>query len=219
MLGVTHDIDDYLERLQSELNRVSRSQVSRFADLIHEAWENGRFIFVFGNGGSGATASHFVEDLARNTVPDANQDDLTKKRPRVLSLSDNTSWITALGNDLGFDQVFVRQLIQYGQPGDLAIALSVSGNSPNILAAVDWANRHGLRTFGLTGCDGGRLKEIQQDGLHVPLDDLGMAESVHLALCHWIVGEMHARINHVGRYALGRLRGRSARYWSSDKNA
>jgi D-sedoheptulose 7-phosphate isomerase len=118
-----------------------------------------------------------------------------------MSLTDNTPWITALGNDLGFDQIFVQQLMQYGQPGDLVIAISGSGNSPNVLAAVRWANRQGLKTFGLTGYDGGQLRQIQQQGLHIPLDDMGMAESVHLALLHWVVEEIHARINGVGRYA------------------
>ena len=158
---------------------------------------------MFGNGGSGATASHFSEDLGKNALREVDLDDDSKRRPRVMSLTDNTSWITALGNDLGFDQIFVQQLRQYGRPGDLAVAISVSGNSPNVLAAAEWANRRGLKTFGLSGYDGGRLKQVQQDGLHVALDDMGMAESVHLAVCHWIVEAIHARINHDGRYAQG----------------
>jgi D-sedoheptulose 7-phosphate isomerase len=201
MLGLTHDVGDYLERLQSELDRLNPVQVHRLADLIHEAWANERFIFVFGNGGSGATASHFAEDLGKNALRETDLGDDTKPRPRVMSLTDNTSWITALANDLSFDQIFLQQLMQYARAGDLVIAISGSGNSPNVLAAVQWANGHGLKTFGLTGYGGGQLKQIQQDGLHVPLDDMGMVESIHLAVLHWIVEEIHARVNRVGRHA------------------
>jgi len=201
MLGLTHDIDGYLERLACEADRVDRQRVRRLADHVYDAWKDGRFIFAFGNGGSGATASHFAEDLGKNALQACDLHDDAKRRPRVMSLSDNTSWITALANDLAFDQVFVQQLMQYGQPGDLAIAISGSGNSPNILAAVEWANRRGLMTFGLTGFDGGRLLEIQQDGIHIALSDMGMVESMHLVLLHWVVEEIHARVNQVGRYA------------------
>ncbi|HEX7376226.1 MAG TPA: phosphoheptose isomerase, partial [Pirellulales bacterium] len=83
----------------------------------------------------------------------------------------------------------------------LVIAISGSGNSPNVLKAVDWANRHGLRTFGLTGFNGGRLKQMQQAGLHVPLNDMGMVESIHLALFHWVLNDVFARINREGRHA------------------
>lgn len=201
MLGITHDIDQYLGRLQSELDRLDRSQVTRLADAIHRAYEAGRFIFVFGNGGSGASASHFAEDLGKNALRESDLDDDTKKRPRVMSLTDNTSWITALGNDVGFDAIFVQQLMQYAQSGDLAIAISGSGNSPNVLKAVEWANQRGLKTFGITAYNGGRLKSTAQDCLHVHLDDMGMAESIHLAVIHWLVEDLHARVNHDGRYA------------------
>ena len=201
MLGVTHDIDEYLQRLQSELDRLERSQARRLADAVHRAHRAGRLIFVFGNGGSGATASHFAEDLGKNALRECDLNDDAKKRPRVMSLTDNTSWITALGNDVGFDAIFLQQLMQYAQPGDLAIAISGSGNSPNVLAAVEWANHRGLESFAVTAYDGGRLKSIAQDCLHVQLDDMGMAESIHLAILHWIVEDLHARVNHDGRYA------------------
>ena len=107
----------------------------------------------------------------------------------------------AVGNDLDYDQIFVQQLMNYGSAGDLLIAISGSGNSPNVLNAVDWANRHGLKTFGLTGYGGGKLKTMQQDGLHVELDDMGMVESIHLCLHHWVLNDVFARINKQGRYA------------------
>jgi len=195
MLGVDLGVEDYLRRLKAELDRVDRAEVTRLADLIYDAWQNGRFVFVFGNGGSATTASHLAEDLGKGTLPQADLGDQSKRRLKVLSLTDNVGWLTALGNDLGYDQIFVQQLMNYGQPGDLAIAISGSGNSPNVLAAVDWANRHGLKTFGMTGYDGGKLKQLQQDGIHVRLDDMGMVESVHVCLIHWIVDELYGRIN------------------------
>jgi D-sedoheptulose 7-phosphate isomerase len=93
--------------------------------------------------------------------------------------------------------------MHYGQPGDLLVAISGSGNSPNVLAAVDWANRHGLVTFGMTGYNGGKLKQVQQAGIHVALDDMGMVESIHACLIHWLVDDLHARTNKDGRHAEG----------------
>ena len=209
MLGAQLAIDDYLRRLQAELDRVDRTEVRHLADLVYDAWQAGRFVFLFGNGGSATTASHFAEDLGKNCV---SPDDLargTGKRLKVLSLTDNVGWITALANDLRYDQVFVQQLAHYASPGDLAIAISGSGNSPNVLEAVDWANRRGLVTFGLTGFDGGKLKRIEQAGIHVPLDDMAMVESLHLCLGHWVVDDLMARIQGLGRHAGGKPKAES----------
>jgi D-sedoheptulose 7-phosphate isomerase len=164
MLGAKLDGVQYLERLQRELARIDQAALSRWADLLFEAWENGNFVYILGNGGSGSTASHMSEDLGKSTLREADLNDETKKRLKVISLTDNTPWIMAVGNDLSYDQIFVQQLMNYGGESDLVIAISGSGNSPNVLNAVDWANRHGLKTFGLTGYRGGRLAEIQQDG-------------------------------------------------------
>ncbi len=199
MLGIDLNVDDYLDRLQAELDRVDREAVRRLADLIHDAWDGGRSVFFFGNGGSATTASHLAEDLGKNCLQETVSRDKAK-RLKVMSLTDNTGWITALGNDLGYDRIFVEQLMHYGTAGDLAVAISGSGNSPNILAAVEWANANGLITFGMTGFDGGRLKQIQTAGLHVALDDMAMTESIHLCVCHWVVDDLYARINRTGKH-------------------
>jgi D-sedoheptulose 7-phosphate isomerase len=204
MLGVTLNADAYLQRLNEELDRIDRAAMARWADLIYGAWERGKFVFLIGNGGSGLTASHFCEDLGKGTIRDQDLRDESKKRLKVLSLTDNLGWIMAVGNDLAYDQIFVQQLMNYGSAGDVLIAISGSGNSRNVLAAVDWANRHGLVTFGLTGYDGGRLKEMQQDGLHVDLHDMGMVESIHMCLHHWVLNDVFARIHGEGRYAAGK---------------
>jgi len=200
MLGATLEVEQYVERLQAELARVDRQEIRTWADLVYEAWENERFIFVFGNGGSATTASHISEDLGKSSLHQHELKDETKKRLKILSLTDNQGWILALGNDVGYDQIFVQQLMNYGSAGDLAIAISGSGNSPNVLAAVDWANRHGLKTFGLTGFDGGKLRRQAHAGMHVPLSDMGMVESIHLCLFHWVLNDVFARINYEGRY-------------------
>lgn len=201
MLGAKLDVAPYLDRLHAEIDRVSRDELRQWADLIYQAWENEKFVFIFGNGGSGTTATHMSEDLGKSSLRPCDLKDETKKRLKVMSLTDNLGWILAVGNDVGYDQIFVQQLMNYGREGDVAIAISGSGNSPNVLAAVEWANRHGLKTFGLTGFDGGKLKAMQQAGLHVPLDDMGMVESIHLALFHWVLNDVYARINREGRYA------------------
>lgn len=200
MLGAQLTLPDYITRLQTEITRLDQPAIAKLADLIYQAWEQGRFVFIFGNGGSGTTASHFSEDLGKSTLRERELKDESKKRLKVLSLTDNLGWIMAVGNDVGYDQIFVQQLMNYGSSGDLCIAISGSGNSPNVLNAVDWANRHGLITFGMTGYGGGKLKQTQQHGLHVALDDMGMVESLHLCVFHWVLNDVFAKINGEGRY-------------------
>ncbi len=200
MLGATLATNAYLQRLNDELVKIDQAAMQRWADLVFQAWENERFVYIFGNGGSGTTASHMAEDLGKSTLHEKDLNDESKKRLKVLSLTDNAGWLMAVGNDLGYDQIFVQQLMNYGSPGDLVIAISGSGNSANVLNAVDWANRHGLTSFGLTGYSGGELKQRQTDGLHVELDDMGMVESIHLCLFHWVLNDVFARINSAGRY-------------------
>lgn len=201
MLGTTLDAQAYLDRLRVELARVDAAAVERWADFVFDVWTRGSALYLIGNGGSAAAASHLSVDLGKGTVAADNLRDESYERLRVVSLTDNVSWITAVANDLEYEQVFVQQLMSAAMGGDALIAFSGSGNSPNVLAAVDWANRHGLRTFGVTGFAGGRLKELQQDGVHVDLDDMAMVESVHVSLFHWVVDDVYARTRQTGRYA------------------
>lgn len=203
MLGASLTLPAYLDRLKAEIDRLDQAGIRQMADWLYEAWQRDQFVYIFGNGGSGTTATHFSEDLGKSTLHQHDLNDESKKRLKVMSLTDNQGWILALGNDVGYDQIFVQQLMNYGRPGDLVIAISGSGNSPNVLKAVDWANRHGLKTFGLTGYNGGKLKQMQHGGLHVALDDMGMVESVHLCIFHWVLNDVFARINHEGRHAKG----------------
>lgn len=201
MLGTQLTPREYLTRCAAEFDKLDLDQISGLADDIYAAYEQGRFVFLIGNGGSGSNCSHFCEDLGKSTIARENFTKEGVKRLKVLSLTDNTPYILAWGNDEGFDRVFVEQLKNFASPGDVLIAISGSGNSPNILNAVQWGNEHGLTTWGITGYDGGKLKSLGTKNLHVPLDDMGMVESIHLVAFHWILNDIHGRINHVGRYA------------------
>jgi D-sedoheptulose 7-phosphate isomerase len=194
MLGIKLSPRQFLDRVGAELGKIDPAQVQALADAIFDCYRQRRIVFVIGNGGSGSNASHFCEDLGKGTLRREDFDNDNKQRLRVLSLTDNTPYILAWGNDEGFDRVFVEQLKNLAEPGDLLIAISGSGNSPNILRAVEWANRNGLTTFGCTGFSGGKLKGLAKHGLHVPLDDMGIVESIHLTAFHWIVDNLHARI-------------------------
>ncbi|HMP15395.1 MAG TPA: SIS domain-containing protein [Gemmatales bacterium] len=195
MLGVTLNAQKFMERAAQELLRIDFSQMQNLADLIHERYQSGKFVFIIGNGGSGSNASHLCEDLGKCTLRREDFDNDNKKRLKVLSLTDNTPYILAWGNDEGFDRVFSEQLKNIGSSGDLLIAISGSGNSSNILRAVEWANRHGITTIGCTGFNGGKLKTLAHYNLHVPLDDMGIVESIHLTCFHWIIDDLHRRMN------------------------
>jgi D-sedoheptulose 7-phosphate isomerase len=194
MLGVKLDVRPFLQRVSQELERIDPAEVQALADAIYRCYQEDRFVFVCGNGGSGSNASHFCEDLGKGTLRREDFDNDHKKRLRILSLTDNTPYILAWANDEGFERVFVEQLKNLAGPGDLLIAISGSGNSPNVLRAVEWAKRHGLRTFGCTGFSGGKLRGLAHQGLHVSLDDMGIVESIHLTAFHWVVDRLHARI-------------------------
>ena len=195
MLGIKLNPTQFLDRIGQELRRLDPAEVQALADAIYACYEHGRTVFVCGNGGSGSNASHFCEDIGKGTLRREDFDNDQKKRVRILSLTDNTPYILAWGNDEGFERVFVEQLKNLARPGDLLVAISGSGNSPNVLRAVEWANRNDLRTFGCTGFNGGKLRTLAQQGLHVPLDDMGIVETIHLAAFHWVVDDLHRRIS------------------------
>ena len=189
MLGSVMGARDYLDRVCQEIRNLDLAQVENISDVIERAYHAGRFVFIIGNGGSGATASHLSEDLAKCTLRDFEN----QKRLKVLSLTDNTAGIMAWGNDEGYDRIFVEQLKNLASPGDVLIAISGSGNSPNILKAVDWANAREMITVGLTGFGGGKLRTAAPHNLHIGIDDMGVVESIHLVAFHWIIDDLNRR--------------------------
>jgi D-sedoheptulose 7-phosphate isomerase len=195
MLGINLNPRQFLDRVGEELRKIDPAQIQTLADEIYSRYQSRGTVYVIGNGGSGSNASHLCEDLGKGTIQKKDFDNDAKKRLRILSLTDNTPYILAWGNDEGFDRVFVEQLKNLANPGDLLIAISGSGNSPNILRAVDWANRNGLTTLGCTGFTGGKLQTLAHHNLHVPLDDMGIVESIHLTAFHWVVDDLHRRVS------------------------
>ncbi len=191
MLGARLGISDYLNRVCQDIQSMDPAQIEAVSELIEAAYDEGRFVFIIGNGGSGANASHFCEDLAKCTLRDFE----SQKRLKVLSLTDNAAAIMAWGNDEGYDRIFVEQLKNLASPGDLLLAISGSGNSPNILKAVGWAKEHGLKTVGITGFSGGKLKTLADYNLHSPVDDMGIAESLHLVVFHWFIDDLYRRFS------------------------
>jgi len=170
----------YLDHMATLTKTISTAGLTTLIQWMDEAARDDKTIFVVGNGGSGAVASHWVNDLGPNSVVDG------KPGFRVMSLTDNGGLLTALGNDASFEEVFEIQLKSFMRPGDLVIALSVSGNSPNILRAIEYANANGARTFGCAGMDGGQLAQISNQSIVVPSskDDYGPAEDAFSIIMH-----------------------------------
>jgi D-sedoheptulose 7-phosphate isomerase len=171
------------EYIQAQKTAHDSIPVDAVADLIvqlREALAAGRHIFVFGNGGSAANASHFATDLGKGAS------DKVGRRFRVLSLTDNVSWMTALGNDYAYEDIFVGQLQNYGQAGDMAIGISVSGNSPNCVKALEWARQHGLRTVALVGAKRGRMAEVAEKVLVINDTHYGRVEDAQMGICHML---------------------------------
>jgi len=168
----------YVGLLQEALTRFDWSKVDELAALITQAAREDKQIFVFGNGGSGATATHLVEDLAKGALYECG------KRLRILALTDNTPLILAWANDVGYEDIFVGQLKNFLDPGDLVIGISGSGNSPNVLKALEYAKQAGATTVGLTGFEGGKLKQLVDLALIVPSDNMQRIEDVHLVIAH-----------------------------------
>lgn len=182
---------EYKKYFIESLSLINENEVIAFIQLILQKYKEEKNIFVIGNGGSAANASHFAQDLAKGTRKSVN----TEKRIRALSLTDNVSFITALGNDDGYETIFEQQLRTFASSGDLLIAISGSGNSPNILKAVEWANKNKLHTIGITGFDGGKLKNNCNQQLHIELNDMATVESIHSYILHYIIIELNRRIN------------------------
>lgn len=180
---------NYLSDLNRVLEQVDEVEVDRLVDILASCRGTGKTVFVIGNGGSAANASHFAQDLAKGTRPSPE----TKVHLRAISLTDNLPFLSALANDEGYDQVFVGQLRTFANEGDVLIAISGSGKSGNVISATAWAREHGLRTVGVTGFDGGELKDLVHHSLHVPLNDMCTTESVHSILFHYIVLELTRR--------------------------
>ena len=187
------DFNNYKKTINSVLDSLNYGEIEKFLDLLADAYTNDKFVFVIGNGGSAANASHFAQDLAKGTKLDKDQ----SKRLKALSLTDNLPFITAQGNDEGYESIFEQQLRTFARTGDLLIAISGSGNSPNIISAVEWSNKNGIETIGITGFDGGKLRRTAHHSVNVVLNDMCTSESIHSIIFHYVILELRERLKKV----------------------
>ena len=174
----TKGIDNYFSRLKDTIDKISRDEINTVLNLLIDAYKNDKLVLTMGNGGSASTASHFVCDFNKGLTYQKEH------RFRFICLSDNVATMMAYANDVSYEDIFVEGLKNYLQPDDLVIAISGSGNSPNVIKAVEYTNKNDGITIGLTGYDGGKLKQISQHNIHVPIDDMQITEDLHLIFDH-----------------------------------
>jgi D-sedoheptulose 7-phosphate isomerase len=179
---------EYSSYLASILNKLDFNEIGKMIETILEAREKGAHIFFIGNGGSAATASHFANDISIGTR-------VTEKPFKAMSLTDNIAILTAVGNDDGYENIFTKQLQNFANSGDVLVAISASGNSPNIIHTVEYARQKGLKIIGLSGFDGGKLRELSDIKIHVQTlkGEYGPVEDVHMFIDH-LIGSYFNRI-------------------------
>ena len=171
-------IEDYLDLLKKTLAAFPTEEIADFVRVIERAYLEGKQIFLFGNGGSAATASHLACDFQKGIGGESS------RKFRAMSLNDCVPVMTAWANDTDYSNVFARQLETFVQPGDVVIGISASGNSPNVLEAVEVGNAKGAITYGVTGFQGGKLAKLAQKTIVVRCDNMQVVEDVHLILGH-----------------------------------
>ena len=174
------DPKQYKTALLEAIDRIDLGRVEQAIELFREARDGAKQIFVCGNGGSASTASHFTCDIVKGAS--YNRD----KRFRIMALAESLATLTAYSNDVSYEHIFVEQLKNFAQPGDLVMCISASGNSPNVLRATEYANSIACRTIALTGRDGGKLGTLAQLNIQVAVPHMGRIEDTHMVVCHMI---------------------------------
>ncbi len=186
--GIGGLADDYVQRLQTALGSLSRAELTELGEILGRAYRNGKQVFTVGNGGSSSLASHMAADLAKNTIGP------NMRRFRIMSLNENAAIVTALANDLGYENVFSEQLTNLIRAGDVLIVVSASGNSPNIIKAMHYARSQSAEVVALLGFDGGRAAALADLAIVVPSWDYGIVEDVHLVINHILVEHFKSRL-------------------------
>jgi len=183
---------EYLAYLSKLMAEIDKEAITLFMGELEKARQRGNIIFFAGNGGSACTASHMASDIGLDVMKKSG----TNQPFRVIALTDSVSALTAIGNDNGYENVFVYQLRMLYQPGDVLAVISASGNSPNVVAAVEWVKTQGGRALGMVGFDGGRLKEICDVVIHVqtPKGEYGPVEDMHMIMDHLIANYLHYKM-------------------------
>lgn len=178
MIDYTAEISAYLEHETATIQKLDVEQINRALNLLLTAFENGNTVYIFGNGGSSATASHYQNDFNKGVS------EHTEKKFNFLCLNDNVATVMAVANDIGFEEVFRFQLRGHLKPGDVVMAISGSGNSRNVINAVEYAKEQDNHVIGLTGFDGGMLKRLSDVSLHAPINSMQVTEDIHMIFDH-----------------------------------
>ncbi|MBD0293882.1 MAG: SIS domain-containing protein [Flavisolibacter sp.] len=173
-------LQNYIQEQRKALESIPVDEVEKLITTFRKALKENRQIFVFGNGGSACNASHFVTDLGKSSS------DKTYRRFRCLSLNDNVSWITAIGNDYAYEDIFLRQLENYARPNDIVMTLSVSGSSPNIVKAVEWCRQNDVYTIALVGGKKGKVAPLADHVITIDDTHYGRVEDCQMHICHMI---------------------------------
>jgi len=187
------EIKKYFKIFKNVIDKVNVDEVQSLIDCIFSAYENKKMVFLIGNGGSASKASHLAQDFSKGLIQNPNP----LNRLKALSLTDNIPYITALGNDEGYENIFTGQLKIFANEGDYLLAISGSGNSKNIINAINFAKSHKMTVIGVTGYDGGMLKKLSDVSVHVNLNDMCMVESIHSMVFHYVVTNLRERISGV----------------------
>lgn len=195
-LDFRKDIKDYIKCEIETLEKLDINKINDALNLLMEAQKNHKRIYVFGNGGSSATASHFQNDFGKGVS------EWVKDKFRFQCLNDNIATVMAVANDIGFDEVFRFQLRGIIEPGDIILAISGSGNSKNVINAVEYAKSRGNKIIGLTGFTGGKLKELSDVSLHVPINSMQITEDIHMVFDHLMMSMFYQHLcgkNHISK--------------------
>jgi D-sedoheptulose 7-phosphate isomerase len=178
----------YLDQLRVAIDALPRDRLADLGEMLFRAYRNEKQVFTVGNGGSASTASHMAADLGKNTIGP------NMRRFRILSLNDNAAIVTALANDIGYEHIFSEQLVNLIHPGDLLVAISGSGNSPNVVRAMTYAREQCAEVVAVLGFDGGHAAGLADLAVIVPVDHYGIVEDVHLIINHILVDYFKARL-------------------------
>jgi D-sedoheptulose 7-phosphate isomerase len=192
------DYENYLNEFKAILGNLPLEQAKQATDILYRAYQTEHMVFTFGNGGSAALASHLASDLGKSTHIPGPASLQQSKRLRTLALTDNVPLLTAWANDASFEEVFAGQMENFIRAGDVAFAISGSGSSPNVLRALALARRVGATTVGLTGCGGGKMRDLLDCPIIVPSNYMQHIEDAHLILAHLIFLDLKARIERTG---------------------
>ena len=184
----TSTVSDYLQRVQETLPKLDMGRIGVLLDLLVQTYEAGGTIYIFGNAGSGATASHVCGDFIKGISYGLT------KRFKMMCLNDNLTAVMAIANDSSYDDIFVEQLINFLGKNDLVIGISGSGNSKNVVKALAYANEHGTKTVAFCGYTGGKIKDMATVAIHVPVMDMEISESVHMMIFHSVKQALMKRL-------------------------